>query len=73
MANRLVAERRRFTKPMRLEGEDLLLPDFILSDTRAILRGKALRHFTAPRRTVSYVSSMPRAAGNSSATNAARA
>jgi hypothetical protein len=34
MANRLVAERRRFTKPMRLEGEDGLLPDFVLSDTR---------------------------------------
>jgi len=35
MANRLVAERRRFTKPMRLEGEDVLLPNFIFSDTRA--------------------------------------
>ncbi|SOE97508.1 Protein of unknown function [Burkholderia sp. D7] len=35
MANRLVSERRRFAKPMRLEGEDVLLPDFIFSDTRA--------------------------------------
>jgi hypothetical protein len=35
MANRLVSERRRFTKPMPLEGEDVLLPDFIFSDTRA--------------------------------------
>lgn len=35
MANRLVAERRRFTKPMRLEAGDALLPDFILSDTPA--------------------------------------
>jgi Protein of unknown function (DUF1173) len=40
IANRLVAERRRFTKPMRLEGEDVLLPDFILSDTQAILRAR---------------------------------
>jgi len=33
MANRLVAERRRFTKPMRLEVGDSLLPYFVLADT----------------------------------------
>jgi len=33
MANRLVSERRRFTKPMRLEVGDSLLPDFVLADT----------------------------------------
>lgn len=36
MANRLVAERRRFTKPLRLEAGDQLLPDFQLSDTKAL-------------------------------------
>ncbi|WP_250518900.1 DUF1173 family protein [Caballeronia sp. ATUFL_M1_KS5A] len=36
MANRLVAERRRFTKPLRLEPGDELLPDFQLSDTEAL-------------------------------------
>ncbi|WP_250479742.1 MULTISPECIES: DUF1173 family protein [unclassified Caballeronia] len=33
MANRLVAERRRFVKPMRLEQGDAMLPDFRLIDT----------------------------------------
>lgn len=32
MANRLVAERRRFRKPMRLSPGDQLLPDFVLTD-----------------------------------------
>ncbi|MFM0136423.1 DUF1173 family protein [Caballeronia grimmiae] len=35
MANRLVAERRRFTKPLRLENGDAQLPDFQLTDTEA--------------------------------------
>jgi hypothetical protein len=34
MANRLVAERRRFIKPLRLEAGDVTLPDFQLTDTR---------------------------------------
>lgn len=33
MANRLVAERRRFVKPMRLTAGDDMLPDFRLTDT----------------------------------------
>ncbi|MEZ2354458.1 DUF1173 family protein [Caballeronia sp. RCC_10] len=33
MANRLVAERRRFIKPLRLEAGDVMLPDFQLTDT----------------------------------------
>lgn len=33
MANRLVAERRRFVKPLRLETGDAMLPDFRLTDT----------------------------------------
>lgn len=33
MANRLVLERRRFVKPMRLEDGDAMLPDFRLNDT----------------------------------------
>jgi len=33
MANRLVAERRRIVKPMRLEQGDAMLPDFRLIDT----------------------------------------
>ncbi|SAL06908.1 hypothetical protein AWB81_07817 [Caballeronia arationis] len=33
MANRLVAQRRRFVKPMRLERGDAMLPDFRLTDT----------------------------------------
>ncbi|WP_143328100.1 DUF1173 family protein [Caballeronia pedi] len=35
MANRLVAERRRFIKPLRLEAGDVMLPDFQLTDTRS--------------------------------------
>jgi hypothetical protein len=34
MANRLVEERRRFTKPLRLETGDTLLPDFRLTGHR---------------------------------------
>ncbi|WP_250528375.1 DUF1173 family protein [Caballeronia sp. GAWG2-1] len=34
MANRLVAERRRFIKPLRLEAGDVMLPDFQLTETR---------------------------------------
>lgn len=34
MANRLVAERRVFEKPIRLQPEDDMLPDFVLLDTR---------------------------------------
>ncbi|WP_238218273.1 DUF1173 family protein [Caballeronia novacaledonica] len=34
MANRLVAERRRFIKPLRLEAGDVMLPDFQMTDTR---------------------------------------
>ncbi|BBQ02749.1 hypothetical protein BSFA1_78770 (plasmid) [Burkholderia sp. SFA1] len=34
MANLLVAERRRFIKPLRLEAGDVMLPDFQLTDTR---------------------------------------
>ncbi|EIM98402.1 hypothetical protein WQE_24277 [Paraburkholderia hospita] len=33
MANRLVEERRRFDKPMRLVDGDVMLPDFRLTDT----------------------------------------
>lgn len=33
MANRLVEERRRFVKPMRLDDGDVMLPDFRLTDT----------------------------------------
>ncbi|MFL9911984.1 DUF1173 family protein [Paraburkholderia sp. RL17-337-BIB-A] len=33
MANRLVDERRRFIKPMRLDDGDVMLPDFRLTDT----------------------------------------
>lgn len=33
MANRLVAEQRRFRKPLRLSADDALLPDFTLTDT----------------------------------------
>ncbi|KNH04370.1 hypothetical protein BRCH_02107c [Candidatus Burkholderia brachyanthoides] len=33
MANRLVAERRRFRKPLRLSASDTLLPNFLLMDT----------------------------------------
>ncbi|MFM0027460.1 DUF1173 family protein [Paraburkholderia madseniana] len=33
MANRLVEERRRFIKPMRLDDGDVMLPDFRLTDT----------------------------------------
>jgi len=33
MANRLVEERRRFTKPIRLNDGDVMLPDFRLIDT----------------------------------------
>lgn len=33
MANRLVAERRIFDKPMRLSDGDTMLPDFVLLDT----------------------------------------
>jgi hypothetical protein len=35
MANRLVAEGRRFYKPMRLMPGDEMLPDFVLTDTAA--------------------------------------
>jgi hypothetical protein len=34
MSNRLVAERRVFEKPVRLQPEDDMLPDFVLLDTR---------------------------------------
>jgi hypothetical protein len=33
MANRLVAEGRRFYKPLRLMPGDEMLPDFVLTDT----------------------------------------
>jgi hypothetical protein len=33
MANRLVAERRSFLKPVRMAPEDAMLPDFVLRDT----------------------------------------
>jgi hypothetical protein len=33
MSNRLVAERRRFTKPLGLESGEAMLPDFQLTDT----------------------------------------
>jgi Protein of unknown function (DUF1173) len=33
MANRLVAERRDFVKPLRMSVEDDMLPDFVLRDT----------------------------------------
>ena len=36
MANRLVEERRCFTKPLRLETGDTLLPDFRLTDTATL-------------------------------------
>lgn len=35
MANRLVAEGRSFEKPIRLEAEAEMLPDFVLRDTAA--------------------------------------
>ncbi|NIE81888.1 MULTISPECIES: DUF1173 family protein [unclassified Burkholderia] len=35
MANRLVAEGRSFDKPIRLEAEAEMLPDFVLTDTAA--------------------------------------
>ncbi|MDN7500148.1 DUF1173 family protein [Burkholderia gladioli] len=35
MANRLVAEGRSFEKPIRLEAEAEMLPDFVLTDTAA--------------------------------------
>jgi hypothetical protein len=34
MANRLIAEGRRFVKPMRLDDGDVMLPDFRLTDTK---------------------------------------
>jgi hypothetical protein len=34
MANRLVAERRVFEKPIRMTEGDEMLPDFVLLDTR---------------------------------------